>query len=155
MRPGTSNVPAAAAMAAALDECRANMAENMRRVTELRDALIREVTSRIPGAHVNCGASPRLPGIVSLRFDGVDSEALLMRLDLADICCSAGAACSVGAAEPSHVLRAVGLTRDEARGTLRISLGEYNTAEETARIAAELEHSVATLRRVKKGESGT
>ena len=156
MRPGTGNVPAAVAMAAALDECCADMEENMRRVTALRDALIREVTARIPGAHVNCGASPRLPGLASLRFDGVDNEALLMRLDLAGICCSAGAACSAGAMEPSHALLAVGLTSDEARGTLRISLGEYNTADEVAHIAAELEHSVGILRgSTEKRESGT
>ncbi len=156
MRPGTSNVPAAAAMAAALDECCADMEKNMRRVTALRDELIHEVTARIPGAHVNCGASPRLPGLASLRFDGVDNEALLMLLDLAGICCSAGAACSAGAIEPSHALLAVGLTRDEARGTLRISLGEYNTIDEVARIAAELEHSVGILRGgAEKGVSGT
>ena len=127
----------------------------MRRVTALRDALIAEVTAHIPGAHVNCAASPRLPGIISLRFDGVDNETLLMRLDLAGICCSAGAACTAGAMGTSHVLCAVGLGREEARGTLRISLGAYNTADDIGRIAAELERSVSALRGTWKGESGT
>ena len=155
MRPGTSDVPSAAAMAAALCECCAGMEETMRRVTALRDALIAEVTAHIPGAHVNCAASPRLPGIISLRFDGVDNETLLMRLDLAGICCSAGAACTAGAMGTSHVLCAVGLGREEARGTLRISLGAYNTADDIGRIAAELERSVSALRGTWKGESGT
>lgn len=155
MRPGTSDVPSAAAMAAALCECAAGMETSMQRVTALREKLIEAVMANIPGAHVNCGASPRLPGIISLRFDGVENETLLMRLDLAGICCSAGAACSAGAVGTSHVLRAVWLTHEEARATLRISLGEYNTADEVERIAAELAHSVGILRRAGRGGNGT
>ena len=85
---------------------------------------------RVPDSHVNGAGAPRTPNTTNLRFDGIDSDALLIALDLKGFAVSSGSACSSGATEPSHVLMAIGLTRDQARSSLRFSLGRSNTVEQ-------------------------
>lgn len=141
-RPGTENVPAAAAFGAA-----AEAAMHPLPLAPLRDRLEAGIRERIPGAYVN-GTGPRVPNTANVRFDGIDSEALLIALDLRGFAVSAGAACSSGAVEPSHVLTAIGLTREQARSSVRFSLGRSNTAAQVDALLEALAASVHHLRKL-------
>jgi cysteine desulfurase len=118
------------------------------RLGELRDRLEREVLARIPDAHVNAAGSARVPNTTNIRFDGIDSDALLIALDLRGFAVSSGAACSSGAPEPSHVLLAMGLTREQARSSIRFSLGRGNDAAQVDALVGALEESVIHLRKL-------
>ena len=128
-RPGTENLPAICGMAAALQDACSHLEQTGPWVAELRDRMIRGL-SRIPGALSNGDPGHRLPGIVSFCFPGVSGESLLILLDESGICASGGSACSSGSLEPSHVLLAVGRSPDQARSSVRFSLGAENTREE-------------------------
>lgn len=112
----------------------------------MRDHLIGRVLREIPGSSLNGDAVHRLPGNVNLSFEGIESEILLIRLDQEGICASAGSACSTGAAEPSHVLKAIGLTDAQAKSAVRFTFSEENTVEETDQAADALKRIVAQLR---------
>jgi cysteine desulfurase len=112
----------------------------------LRDELIRGIGARIPGARLNGHRVNRLPGNVNFSFEGVASDDLLLRLDLAGICASAGSACTSDSLEPSHVLLAMGLTPALAHGALRLSLGRGNEAGDVERLLALLPDLIARLR---------
>jgi cysteine desulfurase len=99
------------------------MPVDIERLGRLRDRLEAGLLGAVPGTRVNGAGAGRLPNTLSATFPGADGEALLMALDLEGICASAGAACTSGSTTPSHVLSAMGLTVDEARATLRLSLG--------------------------------
>ncbi len=144
-RAGTENVPAIVGMAAALREAARHREENAAKLVSMRDFLIRGLTA-IPGTVLNGDPERRLPGLVSVCFEGVESEALLLLLDDAGICASAGAACASGALMPSHVLRAIGRTETLARGALRLSLSEENTMEEAEAILRAVKAAVSRLR---------
>ena len=101
---------------------------------------------RIPGTVVNGGGAPRIPNTTNLRFEGADGEALLIALDLAGICVSAGAACASGSHSPSHVLTAMGLTPAQAQASIRLSLGVDSTAAEVEQALAALEANVPKAR---------
>lgn len=138
-RAGTENVPLAAAFGAAAARAPGSGVERMQ---ALRDELERAVLRAFAGeATVNASAGERLPNTSSITFKGVDGEGLVMALDLAGIAVSTGAACSSGRLEPSHVLLAMGLSQEEARATIRISLSRFTTAEE-------IEATVRVLREV-------
>jgi cysteine desulfurase len=117
-------------------------------VGKLRDRLEQGIASRIPHTHVNGAGAPRVPNTANIRFDGIDSDALLIALDLKGFAVSSGAACSSGAPEPSHVLLAMGLSRLEARSSIRFSLGRSNTAEQVDALIEALIESVAHLRKL-------
>lgn len=142
-RAGTENVPGILALAAA-----ARLPNEMERIGALRDRLEQAVLGRIAGAHVNGARSPRVPNTTNIRFDGIDSDALLIALDLRGFAVSSGAACSSGAPEPSHVLRAIGLTREQVRSSIRFSLGRINTVEQVDALVEALAESVAHLRKL-------
>lgn len=125
-RPGTENVPGSVALGRAALLAREHQAREASRLTELRDRLERGILERVPTAMVNCAHSPRIPNTSNIRFDGIEGEPLLIALDLKGFAVSSGAACSSGAVEPSHVLTAIGLRRDQARSCLRFSLGRSN-----------------------------
>ncbi|RKI14576.1 cysteine desulfurase [Corallococcus sp. AB030] len=133
-RGGTQNVPYAEALALALELAAAEQANTAARVEALRDTFEQQVLQRLPGVSVNGAGAPRVPNTSNLRFDGVEGEALLMALDLEDIRVSSGAACASGTLSPSHVLRAMGLSPAEARGSLRFSLGPGTTSAEVSRV---------------------
>jgi cysteine desulfurase len=139
-RAGTENVPGAVAFARA--------AKSELHVDVLRDRLQRAILNRIPNAHVNAAGSPRAGNTTNIRFDGIDSDALLIALDLRGFAVSSGAACSSGAPEPSHVLLAIGLTREQARSSIRFSLGRTNTEEEVDALVEALVESVTHLRKL-------
>ena len=144
-RAGTENVPAIAGLAAALAQADANLPANTARCLDLRQRLTERLLA-IPGTHLNGDAAQRLPGNVNITFDGVAAETLLLLLDEAGICASAGSACSTGAVEPSHVLLALGLTPAQAKSTLRLTLDAANTAEEIDTAAAVITACVQRLR---------
>ncbi len=129
-RPGTENVAAIAGLGKACELARSDMAEASAHLCELRNRLEEGLLARIPGTRVNGDPARRAPNTLSLVLPGVDSESLVIALDLAGLACSAGAACSSGAVDPSHVLTAIGLIRAEARASLRFSVGRANTREE-------------------------
>lgn len=126
LRSGTENVAGIVGMAAALEESCRFMEKDGKRISALRDRLIRGVLN-IPGTRLTGDPVTRLPGNASFVFDGVEGEALVFLLDRSGICASSGSACSAGALEPSHVLLAMGLPEELARGSLRLTLGADNT----------------------------
>lgn len=138
----TDAVQAAAAAAAAQMEQRAAYE------IELRDYFIKKVLGEIPGTKLNGDPKKRLPGNCSFTFPLVSGESILIMLDRRGICASAGSACAAGAIEPSHVLSALGLSREDAYSTLRFTLSYRNTKEELDYTAAELKKIVEELRSV-------
>jgi cysteine desulfurase len=129
-RPGTENVAGIVGLGKAAEIVRKSLVEDAQRVSALRDKLEHGLLTRVPHARVNGGRAPRTPNTTNLVFPGIEGEALLIALDLKGLACSTGAACSSGAVEPSHVLTAIGLPPDEARASLRFSLGRHTTEEE-------------------------
>jgi len=126
-RAGTENVPAIAGFGKAAEIARAHLAQEGARIAALRDRLEQGLLDRIPGARVNGPSVPRTPNTCNMLFPGVESESLVIALDLQGLACSAGAACSSGATDPSHVLAAIGLSTADARACVRLSLGCNNT----------------------------
>ena len=144
-RAGTENVPGVMGLAAALKESCAHLAENAAKVSALRDRLIAGL-SQIPHSVLNGDPVHRLPGNVSFCFEGVEGESLLLLLDQAGICASSGSACASGSLDPSHVLLAIGRSRELAHGALRLSLSEWNTQAEIDYLIREVTRAVERLR---------
>ena len=151
-RAGTENVPGIAGIGAAAELAMRKMSERIYRETRLRDYLIHEIASRIPGAWLNGDRYARLPNNVNFSFEGIEGETLLLLLDAKDICASAASACSTGSAEPSHVLTAIGRDEKLAFGSLRMTLGEATTAEDVRTAADAVAESVKLLREVAEYE---
>jgi cysteine desulfurase len=105
----------------------ASLAEESSRIAALRDLLEQGLLARVPQSRVNGAGAPRTPNTTNIVFPGIEGEALVIALDLKGLACSTGAACSSGALEPSHVLTAIGLPPEEARASLRFSLGRHTT----------------------------
>ena len=145
-RAGTENLPGIVGLAAAFKDAQEQLAATTAYITNLRDSL-RAGLEQIPGASFNGSREHCLPGTVNYSFQGVNGEALLSRLANAGICCSSGSACSAGSLEPSHVLLALGLSRDMAQSALRFSLCAYNTMDEVQTIINEVADAVKHLRR--------
>jgi cysteine desulfurase len=129
-RPGTEDVAAIAAMGAAADLAVMHMQEESQRLAALRDRLESGLLDRIPYSRVNGVRARRTPNTTNLTLPFIEGESMVIALDLKGIACSTGAACSSGAMEPSHVLTAIGLAPEDARATLRLSLGHQTTEEE-------------------------
>lgn len=146
MRAGTENVPGIAGTGKAIEIAEAGREDNNRRIRELRDELIRRILERIPGAQLNGHPEKRLPNNCNFSFEDVESEALLLRLDLAGIAASGGSACTSGSMEPSHVLQAIGLEEKMSKGSIRLTLGRETTAEEIEKTAQILPEIVEDLR---------
>lgn len=145
-RAGTENLPGIIGLTAALKDTQENMQQNTAYITGLRDAL-RNGLDKIDGADFNGSREHCLPGTVNYSFRGVNGEALLSLLSNEGICCSSGSACSAGSLEPSHVLLALGLSKETAQSALRFSLCEYNTMDEVQTIITKVTEAVNRLRR--------
>lgn len=128
-RAGTENLAAIVGMAAALEEACAEIDNNAKRLTVLRDRLIAGL-NKIPYSELNGDAGKRLPGNVNFCFEGIEGESLLLLLDDKGICASSGSACTSGSLDPSHVLLAIGRPHEVAHGSLRLTLGENTTEDE-------------------------
>jgi len=144
-RAGTENLAGICGMAAALREALDHLEENNARVTAMRDKLIEGVL-RIPESRLNGDRNRRLPGNANFCFAGIEGESLLLRLDLAGICASSGSACTSGSLDPSHVLLAIGLPKEVAHGSLRLTLDEENREEEVDYVLEQLPGIIKTLR---------
>jgi cysteine desulfurase len=129
-RAGTENVPQIVALGRAAEMTIANMEATSQQVSQLRDYFEAEILKRIPLAYLNGSPSGRTPNTSNIRFEHVESEAMVINLDLAGVACSTGSACASGSIEPSHVLTAMGLSPEQAFGSIRFSLSKYSTREE-------------------------
>ena len=147
LRSGTQNVAGIAGFAAAVRATSRDRDTTFYRVVELRDRLAATIVDALANTIVTAASSTRAPGHLHLRFPGVESEALLVLLDDAGLCASAGAACASGAIEPSHVLLAMGVDKDEALCSLRLSLGPTTTVDEADFAAGAVAAAVSKLRR--------
>jgi cysteine desulfurase len=145
-RPGTENVAGIVGLGKAAELARKSLANDAQRVSELRGQLEQGLLERIPQVRVNGSQAPRTPNTTNLMFAGIEGEALVIALDLKGLACSVGAACSSGAVEPSHVLTAIGLSQDEAKSSLRFSLGRHTTESEIAFALEVIPAAVAQLR---------
>ncbi len=145
-RAGTENVPGIVGFGAAVKRALGSMEERAERETQLRDHLIRRIESEIPCCRLNGHRSKRLPGNVSFSFSYVEGESVLIMLDMAGICASSGSACTSGSPDPSHVLLAIGLKHEEARGSLRLTLSGENTREELDTAVDSLKEIIQRLR---------
>lgn len=144
-RAGTESVALASGMAAALEEACALMDERAARLSRIRDHIIDELL-KIERSRVNGGREKRVPGNVSMCFEGVEGEALLLLLDFNGIAASSGSACTSGSLDPSHVLLALGLPHEIAHGSLRISLADDVTDEDAEHLIKVVPEIVAKLR---------
>lgn len=144
-RAGTENVAGIAAMAAALKESCDNMEENSAKMCAMRDKLFAEL-GKIPHSKINGSIENHVPGTVNMCFEGIEGESLLLMLDANGICASSGSACTSGSLDPSHVLLALGLPHEVAHGSLRLSIGEYNTMEQIDHIIEVVPKVVEYLR---------
>ncbi|MCR5546050.1 MAG: cysteine desulfurase [Lachnospiraceae bacterium] len=144
-RAGTENVPAIAAMAAALREKKDTLEKNATYVSKMRDKLI-EGLSSIPHSALNGDAKNRLPGNVNFCFEGIEGESLLLLLDDRGILASSGSACTSGSLDPSHVLLAIGRVHDVAHGSLRLTIDETVSEEEIDYIVKNVSEVVEYLR---------
>ena len=131
-RPGTENVASIAGMAAAAEWILRDRETEQERRAQLRDQLWRSIVDVFPDAQQNGDPTHRLANTLNASFIGVDSETMLMALDLEGICASSGSACMVGSVRASHVLLAMGLPMERARSAIRLSLGKWTTAKEIA-----------------------
>jgi cysteine desulfurase len=147
-RAGTQNVAGAVALGAAAQWIHEHGAAEWPVLSGLRDRLERGILTRVGDAHVNAEGSLRAPNVTNIRFDGIDSEALLIALDLRGFAVSAGSACSSGAQEPSPVLLAIGLTREQAKSSIRFSLGRSNDAAQVDALIEAVAGCVAHLRKL-------
>ena len=144
-RAGTENVAGIVALAAALKESCDAIEENTAKIIPMRDRLIAEL-GKIPHSVINGSLSSHVPGTVNICFEGLEGDGLLLMLDRNGICASSGSACNAGSVDPSHVLLALGLPYEVAHGSLRLSIGEYNTMEEIDHILQVVPQVVETLR---------
>jgi cysteine desulfurase len=147
-RAGTENVAGAVGFGRAAEWVIERGAVEAARQGALRDVLEQRILARVQGAHVNGAGAARVANTSNMRFDGIDSEPLLIALDLKGFAVSSGSACSSGATEPSHVLAAIGLTREQSRSSVRFSLGRSNTEEQIDALIDAVVEVVARLRKL-------
>lgn len=148
-RAGTENLPGAVGMGAACDLVTGDFQHEMARLAELRDQFEIRLVKEIPGVEVTGFGLPRIPNTTHARFSALDAETLLMALDQKGICASSGSACLSGAAEPSHVLKAMGFSDEESKSGLRFSFGRYSTQEEMNQLLKILSQEVERIRQIR------
>jgi cysteine desulfurase len=146
LRPGTENVPCIVGLGKAAELAQMQQEADAERISALRDRLEAGILAAVRDARVNGGRARRVPNTSNIAIAYAEGESLVIALDLEGLACSTGAACSSGAIEPSHVLMAIGLTSEEARCSVRISLGRGNTEAEVERAIELIPRTVARLR---------
>ena len=145
-RAGTENVPGIVGLGKAIELTYESLEEHNQKIKELRDYYVEQVEERIAYIKINGDKERRLPGNSNISFRFIEGEGLLLSLDLKGICASSGSACTSGSLDPSHVLLAIGLTHEIAHGSLRVSIGKYNTKEEIDYLVENLVEIVGRLR---------
>lgn len=145
-RAGTENVPGIVGMGKAIELAYEHLEENNERLIKLRDRLIKKVFENIDHVRLNGHPTKRLPGNANFCFEYIEGESMLLSLDMEGIAASSGSACTSGSLDPSHVLLAIGLPHELAHGSLRLTLGDFNTEEEVDYVVEKLTEIVARLR---------
>jgi cysteine desulfurase len=145
-RAGTENVPGIIGFGKACEIARSSLADIHSRVRDLRDQIERRALETIPDTHVNGSRDHRAPHVTNLSFRGVEGEALLISLDFQGIAVSTGSACSSGSLEPSHVLRALGISSELIHGSIRFSLSRTNTQEDVDYLLQALPVTIERMR---------
>ena len=147
-RPGTENVPGIVGLGAAAELAQKLLTEDAVRLTSLRNRLEAGIKARVEKVRVNSHPEHRQPNTLNVTFEGIKGESLVMALDLEGVACSTGSACASGSIEPSHVLSALGLSSEEARSSIRLSLGRYNTDADVDAALEVIPRVVARLRKI-------
>ncbi len=145
-RAGTENVASIVGLGKAITLATENISEKSKKISAMRDRLIKEIPEKIPYVKLNGHPTDRLPGNVNFSFQFIEGESLLLMLDLNGIAASSGSACTSGSLDPSHVLLALGLPHEIAHGSLRLSIGEINTDEDIDTVLELLPNIVQRLR---------
>ena len=145
-RAGTENVAGIVGIGKAIELTYNNLDKHNKKIKELRDYYVEQVKEKIPYIKINGDMEKRLPGNSNISFRFIEGEGLLLNLDLKGICASSGSACTSGSLDPSHVLLAIGLPHEIAHGSLRITIGKYNTKEEVDYLVKNLVEIVNRLR---------
>ena len=151
-RASTENVPGIVGLGKACELATKNMSNHMEKLTKLRNYYISEVEKKIENIKLNGPKEKRLPGNANFSFSDIDGQSLLLKLDAKGICASSGSACSTGSLNPSHVLKAIGLSDELANGALRTSFGDDNTKEDIDYLVENLKESVDKLRTINSQE---
>jgi len=152
-RAGTENIPGIIGLGLAAQIAKERPDEDAAYLQYLRDEFEYRVTDLIPDAFIHSKDRERLPNTSNLHFTGIDAEVLIISLDQDGICASRGSACMSGAHEPSHVLKAMDMKAADAKATIRISFGKYNTKDELDVVIERLEHHVERLRNLERDAS--
>ena len=153
-RAGTENVPGIVGLGVAARVARDKLDAEGERLATLRDRLESGILNAVPGTLVNGDSTQRIPNTANISFDRVEAESLLIALDLEGIAVSTGSACSSGTLEPSHVLRAMGLSAHRSQNAIRFSFGLGNTPDEVDRVVDVMPRAVGKLRRISSASSG-
>jgi cysteine desulfurase len=154
-RGGTENVASIVGFGRAAELAMAHLKEENTRIRGLRDRMENDILRHIPGTVRNGSKVDRLPNTTNISFEGVEAEGVLLLLDQAGICVSSGSACTSGSLDPSHVLMAMGCSVARARGSVRFSLGIYNTEIEVEHLLQHLAPIISKLRSSEKPKSGS
>lgn len=146
-RAGTENVAGIVGIGKAAELADMGLDEHIKKMKELKNYYVEEVTKKIPNIKINGAVNARLPGNSNISFEGINGNDLLLELDNVGICASSGSACNSKDPAPSHVLTAIGLNEDMIRGALRVTFGEFNTRDEVDYLVGNLERCVKKLRK--------
>ncbi len=147
-RAGTENIAGIVGFGKACEIAKRDMKKNNEKISKLRDKLIEGVLKKIAKSYLNGDKEKRLPNNVHFRFDFIEGEALLLRLDMEGICGSTGSACSTKSLKPSHVLTSLGLKAVQVHGSLRLTLSKYNTEEDVDYVLEKLPQIICSLRKI-------
>lgn len=145
-RAGTENVAGIVALGKACEIAKRDLEKNIEYLKSLRDYFIKLVEEEIEIALFNGSKKLRVSGNSNFSFKGIDSQSLLLKLDEKGICVSSGSACSEGNGKPSHVLKAIGLSDEEAKSAIRVTLGEENTKEDIDYLVESIIESIRELK---------
>jgi cysteine desulfurase len=147
-RAGTENLTGIVGLGRAIELATADIEGHNRRIAGMRDRLLTGILEAIPASRLNGHPTRRLPNNINISFRYVEGESILLLMDAHGICASTGSACSSGSLEPSHVLRAIGLSHEEAHGSLRLTLGDANTEEQVEYVLDVLPRVIGRLRQI-------
>jgi len=148
IRSGTENVPAIVGFAKALEIAQKEREKESKRLTRLRNKLIEGIKNKIPNIHINGDLNKRLPNNANISFFGVEGESVVLHLDANGVCASTGSACSSHSLEPSHVIKALGLSDEASHGSIRFTLGRHTTEEDINKVLKKLPKIIESLRRI-------
>lgn len=147
-RAGTENIPGIVGFGKAAELAYENIGAHIEKMTIMRDRLIQEIMEQIPYTKLNGHPTKRLPGNANISFEFIEGESLLLSLDMVGIAASSGSACTSGSLDPSHVLMAIGLSHEIAHGSLRLTVGDFNTEEDIDYVIEKLPPIVDRLRQM-------